>query len=77
MHLEAKIEALLKMVVEDEEYDIPEFSFLIYDNVYDGPNNFKVEYYEKYDDRFDTSSCIHLFPFHEEFKSKIKNYIFI
>lgn len=76
MHMESKIEALLNMVVEDKEYDIPQFSFLIIDDVYDGPklgieDNFKVEYYEKYDDRFDTSSCIHLFPFHEEFKSKI------
>ena len=85
MHMESKIETLLNMVVEDKEYDIPRFSFFIYDNVYDGPklslyggiedeeeaDNFKVEYYEKYDDRFDTSSCIHLFPFHEEFKSKI------
>lgn len=85
MHMESKIEALLKMVVEDDEYDVPQFLFLIYDDVYDGPNlgvyggiedsedekNFKVEYYEQYDQRFDTSSCIHLFPFHEEFKSKI------
>lgn len=85
MHREAKIEALLNMAIEDEEYDIPQFSFTIYDDVYDGPklglyggienaeeaDNFKVEYYEQYDDRFDTSSCIHLFPFHEEFKSKI------
>ena len=73
MHMEAKVENLFNMVVEDEEYDITRFSFFIYDNVYDGPklslyggieeeaDNFKVEYYEQYDERFDTSSCIHLF----------------
>jgi hypothetical protein len=30
-----------------------------------------INWHEKYDDRFDTSSCLHFFPFHEEFKSKI------
>lgn len=34
-------------------------------------NNFKVEYYDKYDERFDTSSILQFFPCREEFKSKI------
>ncbi len=85
MYIESKIENLFKMVVEDDEFEIPQFVIFEQDDVYDGPNlglyggiddeedanNFKVEYYEQYDDRFDTSSILQFFPCREEFKSKI------
>lgn len=85
MYMESKIENLFKMVVEDDEFEIPQFVIFEVDDVYDGPklglyggiedveeaNDFKVEYYEQYDDRFDTSSILQFFPCREEFKSKI------
>jgi hypothetical protein len=83
--MESKVEALFKMVLEDSEFEIPQFVIFEEDDVYDGPNlglyggiedseeakNFKVEYYDKYDDRFNTSSILQFFPCREEFKSKI------
>jgi hypothetical protein len=83
--MEIKVEALFKMVLEDDEFEIPQFVIFEEDDVYDGPklglyggieddeerNNFKVEYYDKYDNRFDTSSILQFFPCREEFKSKI------
>lgn len=83
--MEAKVEQLFKMVLEDDEFEIPQFVIFEEDDVYDGPNlglyggivdeeeakNFKVEYYDKYDERFDTSSILQFFPCREEFKTKI------
>ena len=76
-----KVLKLLQTVVEDEDFDEKAFIFCVEDDVYDGPNlglyggaqeSYEEAYYDQYDDRFDTSSCIDLFPtLHEEFKLKI------
>lgn len=36
--METKVESLFKMVLEDDEFEIPQFVIFEEDDVYDGPN---------------------------------------